>query len=219
MLLEIKKELLPHRAKLVAVSKTKPTSAIMNLYDQGHRIFGENRAGELAEKAADLPKDIEWHMIGHLQSKKVKIIAPVVKMIHSVDSIKLLLEIEKQGLKFDRTIEVLIQIKIAQEESKYGLQNQHEIDTFFEEVSRLTLTKVQISGLMGMASYVDNQDQILNEFGGLRTHFEQIKAKYFADLDTFRELSMGMSGDYKLALEAGSTMVRIGSLLFGARTY
>lgn len=212
-------ELTEHNAKLIAVSKTKPASDIMELYQQGQRIFGENRAQELAEKARILPADIEWHMIGHLQSKKVKTIADVVQMIHSVDSVRLLHEIEKQAHKCDRTIQALIQIKIAREESKFGLQTKEEIKTFFAQIQTMEWNHVEVTGVMGMATFTNDLTQISSEFKQLKTYYDHIKEDYYPTDDRFKEISMGMSADYQLALASGSTMVRIGSLLFGARDY
>lgn len=205
-------------AKLVAVSKTKPVEQIQALYDKGQRIFGENKVQELVEKQALLPKDINWHLIGHLQSNKVKYIASFVDLIHAVDSIKLLKEINKQAKKYDRTIDVLLQIKIAEEDSKFGIAPK-EINTFLDEVQQLSLDNIRIKGLMGMATFTDNQAQVEAEFKLLKRLFDQLKNTDLIDMEAFKEISMGMSGDYKLALETGSTMVRIGSLLFGSRDY
>ena len=216
-LAEITSELNDKGARLVAVSKTKPAEAIRKLYDCGQRIFGENRVEEMAAKRPHLPDDIEWHMIGHLQSKKVKLIAPFVQMIHSVDTVKLLREIDKQAARNDRKIQVLIQCKIAAEESKYGLRGEEGIRSFCEEVLQDLPGHVRICGVMGMASFVSNDEQIRSEFRKLKQYFDLIKAEYFTE-DNFSEISMGMSGDYQLALEEGSTMVRIGSLLFGPRS-
>lgn len=198
---------------LVAVSKTKPVEAIEELYELGHRDFGENYVQELVEKQAKLPQDIRWHFIGHLQTNKVKYIAPFVHLIHGVDSYKLLKEINKQGAKHGRIIEVLLQVHIAQEETKFGL-DEKELEEVIKQVGEDQLTNISIRGLMGMASFSDNQAQVKYEFAYLRTLFEK-----YADRPSFSILSMGMSGDYQLAIEEGSTMVRIGSLLFGARNY
>jgi len=200
---------------LVAVSKTKPVEKIMEIYDQGQRIFGENRVQELVEKHPLLPHDIEWHMIGHLQSNKVKQIAPFVSMIDAVDSIKLLNMINKQGNQHGRIIDVLLQLKIASEESKYGF----ELDILVSELNRINpdlMTGVRIRGVMGMATFVDDNDQIRSEFQTLKGCFDSLKQSFFSGSD-FDTISMGMSGDYNIAIEEGSTMVRVGSLIFGAR--
>lgn len=203
-------------ARLVAVSKTKPNSAILTLYDEGQRIFGENRVQELVGKYENLPKDIKWHMIGHLQSKKVKYIAPFVSMIHAVDSEKLLLEINKRASQHERTIPVLLQFHIAEESTKYGLEL-NEAATMLEHLSWEALSGVQIAGVMGMATFTSDIDQVRREFRSLKNIFDHLKSNFFADDPLFKEISMGMSGDYQVALEEGSTMVRIGSLLFGSR--
>lgn len=203
-----------YNATLVAVSKTKPNEQILALYEKGQRIFGENRVQELVEKANVLPNDILWHQIGHLQTNKVKYIAPFVSCIHAVDSHKLLEEINKQAIKNNRTIDCLLQFKIAQEDSKFGLS---QVDGFQLAREAKQFSNVRICGVMGMASFVDNPQQVKKEFGVLKTYFDQLKDSIFKDTPHFKDISMGMSGDYKIALEAGSTMVRIGSLLFGAR--
>jgi len=213
---QILHELEPYDAKLIAVSKTKPIEAIQQIYDQGQRSFGENRAQELAAKYKGLPKDIEWHMIGHLQSNKVKYIASFVAMVHAIDSIALLQEVNKRAGMHDRCISVLLQVKIAHEESKYGF-DPVELEEVVGLIDSLDLPHVQIAGLMGMASFVDNVDQVASEFKLLGDTFDRLKSHQFKDDTGFKELSMGMSGDYLLALAAGSTMVRIGSLIFGVR--
>lgn len=205
---QVLSELAPHNARLVAVSKIKPASDIMALYEAGQRIFGENYVQEMVDKAAQLPQDIQWHFIGHLQSNKVKYIAPFVSMIHGVDSLKLLQEINKQAIKQNRVIDCLLQIHIAQEDTKFGLDEQ-ELEQLMEGAKGLQ--NVHIAGFMGMASNTDDESQVRKEFHGLKA----LKEKY----PSFTELSIGMSGDYKIALEEGSTLVRIGSLLFGARNY
>lgn len=206
-------------AELVAVSKTKPVEQIMELYDEGQRVFGENKVQELVEKQAVMPKDIKWHLIGHLQTNKVKYIAPFVDLIHAVDSLKLLKEINKQALKNDRIIDILIQIKIAEEESKFGL-DKAEASTLFETIEQEGYKHVRVRGLMGMATFTDDKTQIKKEFESMGTLFNEIKSKLGdSAASSFTELSMGMSGDYELALKSGSTMIRIGSLLFGARNY
>ncbi len=213
---QVLQELAPYHARLVAVSKTKPVADIEELYGAGQRIFGENYVQELAEKASLLPKDIQWHFIGHLQSNKVKYIAPFVSMIHGIDSFKLLQEINKQAGKHNRVIDCLLQMHIAREETKFGLD---ETELFELLERRSELPNIRITGLMGMASNTDDETLICKEFQGLKTLHDTVKARYFTDTGTFRELSTGMSGDYKLALAEGSTLVRIGSLLFGARNY
>ncbi len=214
-LLEI---LSPTGAKLVAVSKTKSIEEILELYNKGQRDFGENYVQELVEKEQSLPKDIRWHFIGHLQTNKVKYIAPFIYMIQSVDSLKLLLEIDKYAAKNQRAILCLFQIFIAHEETKFGL-DEGELDSLIVTVNQNRqnerFSHSVISGCMGMASFTENQTQIRSEFTGLRHVFEKVKISFPSDpVDT---LSMGMSSDYRIALEMGSTMVRIGSLLFGKR--
>jgi pyridoxal phosphate enzyme (YggS family) len=215
---KIKDQLKPYPAKLVAVSKIKPVADILALYNAGQRIFGENYVQELQEKQALLPADIQWHFIGHLQSNKVKYIAPFVTMIHAVDSMKLLEEINKQAARYDRTIQCLLQVHIAEEETKFGL-NEKELEQLLEQWSKekQSLPHVRIAGLMGMATNTDNLEQVKKEFHHLKALQQSLKSCFFADQDTFNELSVGMSGDYTIALEEGSTMVRIGSMLFGAR--
>jgi len=216
----IKKELQQTNTTLIAVSKTKPTAAIQALYDLGQRDFGENYVQELIEKQEQLPKDIHWHYIGHLQTNKVKYIASFVHLIHAVESFKLLQEINKQAEKNNRVIDVLLQMHIAQEETKYGMDN-HELLTLLEyyEAQKNRLQHVRICGLMGMASFTENQNQLRNEFQQLKNFFEYLKRSNFLFQDYFNICSMGMSSDYTIAIEEGSTMVRIGSLLFGARNY
>jgi pyridoxal phosphate enzyme (YggS family) len=209
-------ELLPYGAKLVAVSKTKPISAIEALYAQGQRIFGENKVQEMVEKQAALPKDIQWHLIGHLQTNKVKYIAPFVSLIHSVDSLKLLEEINKQAQKNNRVIDCLLQVYIAQEDTKFGLDKEELLD-LLSHPSFKSLQNIKICGLMGMASNTDDEVVITQEFQTLNHLFNEIKAKYFIANERFTELSMGMSSDYKIALKQGATLIRIGSLLFGSR--
>ncbi|WP_306352512.1 YggS family pyridoxal phosphate-dependent enzyme [Flavobacterium sp. '19STA2R22 D10 B1'] len=208
---------LPEQVTLVAVSKTKPVMDIQQAYDAGQRIFGENKIQEMAEKQAQMPKDIQWHMIGHVQSNKVKFMAPFVSLIHGVDSLKLLQEINKQALKNNRTIDCLLQMYIAEEESKFGL-DQDELTTLLESEEYKSLNNIRIVGLMGMATFTDNKVQIKKEFTQLKSIFDTTKMNYFTATNTsFSTLSMGMSGDYQLAIEAGSTMVRIGSSIFGTR--
>ena len=211
-------ELASTKARLVAVSKTRSVNEIMEKYEQGQRIFGENRVQELVEKQAQLPDDIEWHLIGTLQSNKVKYIAPFVKMIHSVDSMKLLKEINKQAAKHNRIIDVLLQFKIAQEYTKMGLEYKDAAE-ILESKEFVYQNNINITGVMGMASFVEDEVQVREEFGTLFHLFKQLKNQYFLDKEAFKEVSMGMSGDYKIAIEEGSTLVRIGSLLFGPRNY
>ncbi len=208
--------LAPYNAKLVAVSKTKPEEDIMKLYDMGQRIFGENRVQELVAKAANLPKDIQWHEIGHLQTNKVKYIAAFIDTIHAVDSIKLLKEINKQAAKHDRIINCLLQFHIAKETTKFGLdyEGASELLHFLKENP---MDNVHITGVMGMGTFTDDMDQVREEFKTLKSIFDQLKIDWFENEDSFKEISMGMSGDYPIALEEGATMVRIGTLLFGAR--
>jgi len=197
---------IPKSVQLVAVSKTKPLKLIKEAYQTGQRIFGENKVQELVEKASNLPSDIQWHMIGHLQTNKVKFIAPFVSLIHGVDSEKLLLEINKRAQQHNRTIPCLLQIHIAQESTKFGL---NKIEA--ENLLKTPLSNVEIKGLMGMATFTKDEQQIRQEFKTLRRIFEQLKSNYQLSI-----LSMGMSGDYSIAIEEGSTMVRIGSSIFGS---
>jgi len=202
--------------KLIAVSKTKPVEKIMEAYQEGHRLFGENKVQELVPKYEALPKDIEWHMIGHLQSNKVKHIASFISMIHSVDSVKLLEEINKQGLRSNRTIACLLQVHIAEEESKFGFSGD-EIIQFIQADGPAGLNNVQVCGLMGMATLTENVEQIRREFTGLKKLFDKLKSAPLPNRMEMKELSMGMSGDYKIAMEEGSTMIRVGSAIFGGR--
>ncbi len=202
--------------QLVAVSKTKSNSEIMEAYEAGQRIFGENHVQELIEKAELLPKDIQWHMIGHLQTNKVKYIAPFVSLIASVDSLKLLKEINKHALKSNRTIDCLLQIYIAEEDTKFGLDHAELIELLRDE-EFLELKNIRICGLMGIASNIENEKVIKAEFYELKMLFDGIKASFYRKENYFKILSMGMSSDYKLAIAEGSTMVRIGSTIFGKR--
>jgi pyridoxal phosphate enzyme (YggS family) len=202
--------------KLIAVSKTKPASDIQTLYDAGQRAFGENKVQELAEKYEVLPKDIEWHLIGHLQTNKVKYIAPFVHLILGVDSFKLLKEINKEGVKCKRIIPCLLQFHIAQEETKFGFSFE-EAQEMLESNEFVELQHVAIHGVMGMASFTEDENQIHEEFQTLHNFFQLIKSHNFKFNPMFKELSMGMSGDYKIAMEEGSTMVRVGSTIFGSR--
>jgi pyridoxal phosphate enzyme (YggS family) len=214
---EISGELKRQRVKLVAVSKTKPVEDILALYTMGHRDFGENYVQEMAEKQSKLPEDIRWHFIGHLQSNKVKYIASFVEMIHGVDSFRLLKEINKQGAKLNKKIRCLLQIHIAAEETKFGL-DENELNELAKEYTNAEeFDFVDVCGLMGMASFSENKDQIRTEFQMLKKLFDDVKERYFYHVDSFSEISMGMSSDYKIGIEEGSTMVRIGSLIFGER--
>lgn len=215
-LLKYKSELDNTEAELIAVSKYQEADAIMEAYNAGQRVFGENIVQELVDKEALLPKDIEWHLIGHLQTNKVKYIAPFIKLIHSVDSLKLLIEINKQALKNKRVIDCLLQIYIADEDTKFGLGFDEAIELLRSE-EFATLKNVRIVGLMGIASNDAPEKQTLDEFTELKVLFDGIKVSFFRKDDYFKEVSMGMSGDYKLAIEAGSTMVRVGSSIFGKR--
>lgn len=213
---EISKELAATNTKLVAVSKTKLPEDILELYKKGHRLFGENKAQELKDKYEALPKDIEWHFIGHLQRNKVKYLASFVAMLHAVDSSRLLKEVNKQAKKHDRVIPCLLQFHIAEEDTKYGL-DLVEAREILDSDAYANMENVKICGVMGMATFTENEEQIRREFGQLCHIFETLKTEYFPDDPNFKERSMGMSGDYKIAQAAGSTMVRIGTLLFGAR--
>lgn len=204
---------LPEHISLVAVSKTKSVEDILEAYNAGQRIFGENKIQEMVSKWQKMPTDIEWHMIGHVQRNKVKFMAPFVKLIHAVDSLKLLREIDKEAKKNERTINCLLQIKIAQEESKYGMDGNDAIELLDSEAFK-NLKNIKIVGLMGMATFTENKKQISEEFANLKRIFDSIKEKH--DLSV---LSMGMSGDYNLAIENGSNMLRIGSAIFGDREY
>ncbi len=208
---------IPHHVKLVAVSKTKPISDILEAYNAGQRIFGENKIQELVEKYQVLPKDIEWHMIGHLQRNKVKYMASFVHLIHGVDSLKTLKEINKQALKNNRVINCLLQIKIAKEDTKFGLS--------FDEAEKLVssedfknLSNINIQGLMGMASFTEDETIIRAEFKNLKNYFNNLKNHNLTNFNP-TIISMGMSGDYQIAIEEGSTMVRVGSAIFGTRNY
>jgi len=213
-LLSIKNNL-PEQVTLVAVSKTKPVPDLMEAYEAGQRIFGENKIQEMAEKWEQMPKDIQWHMIGHVQTNKVKFMAPFVSLVHGVDSFKLLKEINKQAAKNDRVIDCLLQIHIAEEETKFGLDEQ-ELTDLLASAEFKELKNIRIKGLMGMATFTDNQNQIKKEFLHLNSIFDGLQSRTDT-LPNLSTLSMGMSGDYKLAIECGSTMVRIGSSIFGTR--
>ena len=214
-LLEIKSSL-PENVTLVAVSKTKPVSDLMEAYEAGQRIFGENKIQEMVEKFEQMPKDIEWHMIGHVQTNKVKFMASFVRLVHGVDSLKLLEEINKQALKNNRIIECLLQIHIAEEETKFGL-NETELNDLLQSEVFKKLQNIKITGLMGMATFTDNQEQIKKEFLHLKSIFNRLAPTQKSENCNLKTLSMGMSGDYQLAIDCGSTMVRIGSSIFGTR--
>ena len=212
--LERIKKTLPEQVTLVAVSKTKPHETILEAYNTGHRVFGENKIQEMTQKWEILPKDIEWHMIGHVQRNKVKYMAEYVSLIHGVDSLKLLKEIDKQARKHNRVIDCLLQIHIAQEETKFGLDPE-ELENLISSSEFKELQNINVRGLMGMATFTQDTDQIQNEFQYLKKTFNTLQEK----LEGVDILSMGMSGDYTLAVAEGSTMVRIGSSIFGARNY
>ncbi|WP_406826476.1 YggS family pyridoxal phosphate-dependent enzyme [Pedobacter sp. KACC 23697] len=213
---QYKSEVESDGVKLIAVSKTQPIESILEAYNAGQRIFGENHVQEMVDKEAQLPKDIEWHLIGHLQSNKVKYIASFVKLIHGVDSLKLLLEINKQAAKNKRVIDCLLQVYIADEDTKFGLGFDEVIELLrAEELAELK--NIRIVGLMGIATNTKNEKQITTEFNELKVFFDGIKASFFGKDDAFKEISTGMSADYKIAIEEGSTMVRIGSSIFGKR--
>ncbi|PZX54160.1 YggS family pyridoxal phosphate-dependent enzyme [Algoriphagus chordae] len=214
---EVKKTFLNQDCQLVAVSKTKPLEDLKVAYAAGIRDFGENKVQELQAKQPEMPSDVNWHMIGHLQSNKVKYIAPFVYLIHGVDSFKLLREINKQGKKLDRKINVLLQMHIAEEETKFGF-DQNELNEMLNNTDFKSLTHVKIKGLMGMATFTENIDQVRKEFKSLKTLFDELKAQALPEFIQLTDISMGMSGDYLIAQEEGSTMVRIGSAIFGGRS-
>lgn len=213
---QILADLTPYGARLVAVSKTKPAADIQTLYDLGQRIFGENKVQEMTGKYEILPRDIQWHLIGHLQSNKVKYIAPYVSMIYSVDSQSLLREIDRQAAKHHRTIPCLLQVHISGEETKFGL-SEEEVYALLNDSGYTALRHIEIAGLMGMASHTDDIARIESEFAFLKGLFDTLRSKYFASQPSFCELSMGMSSDYLIALRHGATLVRVGSDIFGSR--
>lgn len=213
MFAELLSELSARNVRLVVVSKTRPPERILELYRHGQRDFGENRAQELLTKQAVLPSDIDWHLIGHLQTNKVKLIAPFVCLIHSIDSLRLLQEVDKQALRINRTIDCLLQFHIAAEETKFGL-DEAEGRALLESAAFYSLKNIRLCGVMGMATFTGDTEQIRAEFRRLRQIFEQLKNQYFSSAPHFREISMGMSDDWRIAVEEGSTMVRIGSLIF-----
>jgi len=209
---------LPKNVKLVAVSKTKPAQIISEALETGHRVFGENKVQELTDKQAHLPGAIEWHFIGHLQRNKVKYIAPFVALIHAVDSLKLLAEINKQALKNDRVIDCLLQFHIAKESTKFGL-DYHEAIELLESDRYKSFKNIRITGVMGMATFTKNMVQVRDEFRTLKNYFDKLKKNYFANAAAFREISMGMSDDYQVAIEEGSTIIRVGTKIFGDRNH
>lgn len=214
---KINVELAGTSARLIAVTKTKPVADLQAAYDGNCKIFGENKVQEMVEKWEILPKDIEWHLIGHLQSNKVKYMASFVSMIHSIDSLKLLQEVDKQALKNNRVIDCLLQIYIAQEETKFGL-SEDEAREILDSAEFKAMKNVRVAGVMGMATFTDNQEQIRMEFKGLKAFFEILKTEYAPAVNLqLQEVSMGMSGDYLIAAEEGSTLVRVGSAIFGSR--
>lgn len=209
---------IPLNVTLVAVSKTKPVTDLQEAYDAGQRIFGENKALEMRDKHQQLPKDIQWHFIGHLQTNKIKYIAPFVTLIHSIDSASLLEAVNKEAAKNNRIIDCLLQFHIAQEETKFGL-DMKEATTLLESESFKNLKNINICGVMGMATFTDDNEQIRNEFKTLKNIFNTLKDSYFKDSEAFKEISMGMSDDYPIAIEEGATLVRVGSKIFGVRNY
>jgi len=216
-LLQLKAEL-PAQVCLVAVSKTHPNEAILEAYQAGQRVFGENKVQELTQKFEDLPKDIDWHFIGHLQSNKVKYMASFVSLIHGVDSLKLLKTIDKEAAKCGRVIHCLLQFHVAEEETKFGL-DLAEARELLQSAEFAAMQNVLLKGVMGMATFTDDEAQVRREFRQLKNIFDQLKSEFFGEQDSFSEISMGMSGDYRLAVEEGSTMVRVGSFIFGERHY
>jgi len=211
-LVEIRKQI-GDKVKLIAVSKNNPVSKLSVAYEAGQKVFGENRVQELCTKYSELPKDIEWHLIGHLQKNKVKYIAPFVAWIHSIDSFELLEIVQKEAQKHNRKINVLLQLKVAQEESKFGMTLK-QAEELIHAFKKLDMPNIVISGIMGMSTNTENEEIINQEFNELKKHFEFLKKNYFIEETEFKELSMGMSNDYLLAIQNGSTMVRIGSLIF-----
>ena len=216
--LNIVRATVPSDVTLIAVSKTKPVSDLQEAYDAGQRIFGENKALEMRDKYQELPKDIQWHFIGHLQTNKIKYIAPFVTLIHAIDSLPLLESVNKEAAKNNRIIDCLLQFHIAQEETKFGLDIE-EAKSLLESESFKDLKNINICGVMGMATFTDDVAQVRNEFKNLKNIFETLKENYFKANDSFKEISMGMSDDYPIAIEEGATMVRVGSKIFGARNY
>jgi pyridoxal phosphate enzyme (YggS family) len=210
------KQVLPPSVRLVAVSKTRPVSDIMEAYRAGQRCFGENRVQEILNKKDNLPSDIEWHLIGHLQRNKVKLIVPFISMIQSVDSLKLLSAIDTEASKINRIADILLQVYIASEETKFGFSTE-EIEDLMLSQELKDLKFIRICGLMGMATFTSDPAQVQREFRSLAEMFNELKKKYFYSDESFREISMGMSGDYEIAVQEGSTLIRVGSLIFGER--
>ena len=216
--IDIVKSHLPAQVQLVAVSKTKPVEMLTEAYNHGQRAFGENKVQEMTAKYEAMPKDIDWHFIGHLQTNKIKYIAPFVHLIHGVDSFKLLKSINTEARKVNRIIPCLLQFHIAEEETKFGL-SMDEATQMLNSIEFKQLENVHLSGVMGMATFTDDETQIRKEFATLKRYFDSLKTDYFQGNSGFKEISMGMSGDYLLAVEEGSTMVRVGSTIFGERQY
>lgn len=216
--LNIVRATVPSDVTLIAVSKTKPVSDLQEAYDAGQRIFGENKALEMRDKHQALPDDIQWHFIGHLQTNKIKYIAPFVTLIHAIDSLSLLEAVNKEAAKNNRVINCLLQFHIAQEETKFGL-DMEEARAMLESESYKNLNNINICGVMGMATFTDDAAQVRDEFKSLKNIFETLKENYFKGNESFKEISMGMSDDYPIAIEEGATMVRVGSKIFGARNY
>ncbi|MBL7967121.1 MAG: YggS family pyridoxal phosphate-dependent enzyme [Prolixibacteraceae bacterium] len=216
--IDLVKSHLPVQVKLVAVSKTKPVEMLMEAYRHGQRAFGENKVQEMVAKYEAMPKDIEWHFIGHLQTNKIKYMASFVHLIHGVDSFKLLKAIDAEARKVGRIIPCLLQFHIAEEETKFGLSLDESLEMLDSEEYR-ALNHISLSGVMGMATFTDDETQIRKEFAALKSYFDNLKTNYFSGNPQFKEISMGMSGDYLIAVDEGSTMVRIGSTIFGERNY
>lgn len=212
------KSSLPATTRLIAVSKTKPVEDLQQAYDAGQRVFGENKALEMRDKHEVLPNDIQWHFIGHLQTNKIKYIISYVSLIHSIDSCNLLNEVNIAAAKKDRVVDCLLQFHIADEDTKYGLSFD-EAQELLNSPEYKAMNNIRIVGVMGMATFTDNQDQIRQEFRNLKSIFDRLKEQYFADNDSFKEISMGMSDDYPIAIEEGSTLIRVGSAIFGKRNY
>ena len=212
------KSSLPATTRLIAVSKTKPVEDLQQAYDAGQRVFGENKALEMRDKHEVLPNDIQWHFIGHLQTNKIKYIISYVSLIHSIDSCNLLNEVNIAAAKKDRLVDCLLQFHIAAEDTKYGLSFD-EAQDLLNSPEYKAMNNIRIVGVMGMATFTDNQDQIRQEFRNLKSIFDRLKEQYFADSDSFKEISMGMSDDYPIAIEEGSTLIRVGSAIFGKRNY
>lgn len=216
--LETVRKTIPSGVLLVAVSKTKPVEDLQEAYDAGQRVFGENHALEMRDKHEVLPKDIDWHFIGHLQTNKIKYIVQYVRLIHSIDTFNLLQAVNKEAVKHDRVVDCLLQFHIAEEETKFGLSMEEAEEILNSDIFK-TMKNVRICGVMGMATNTDNMTQVRKEFHHLKKIFNTLKTKYFADCEWFKEISMGMSHDYPIAIEEGSTMVRVGSKIFGERNY